>query len=721
MAAAALVAGAAVALLDDGNGPARVAPGPRAEVLDPGSGAPRGTIPLGSAPAQITVGAGSAWALDADDKTISRIDPVRRHVLRTFSTASTPTDVAAGAGAVWIGNGAQRGGFAGTNYPLSVSRLDPESGLVEATIELPTRRPSGYLQGGGYSQQHIAVTPSAVWAVNPDGSVSRIDPQTDRVVAVVRGVRAVSLAAGDAGVWVADDTGAARIDTRRNRVSQRVEIAAESRTAIAVGGGSVWVADPLGGSVWRVDPGPDPLLRQIPLAVGVRGVAFGEGRLWVTNEITDTLQSIDPRTNRARTVKRLSAPQYVAVGGGAVWATALGPPSGEETLSQIACGPVYFRPGARPARLIASDLPLQGSVREYTTAMVAGIRLVLERRGFRAGSHDVGFQSCDSSTAQSGGFDIFRCFGNGRAYARAVDVVGIVGSFISYCSIFQIPIANQAPRGPLAMISPSNTLIGLTRPYRGMRRGALERLYPTGVRNFTRIAAADHMAPVALVKAAKELGAPKGLPRAGRQGQGHEGLRGRRARRAGAPGARARRERGVEPVRPALRRVRAPGRGGEAGRGRAGRRCAAAHARADRRVATRARPAGRAHRQRRLRRRRLRRQRRSLLCAGCTSATTGSRTASCHRRGSCSSRRLARVRGDGGPDFAAAYAAQAAEILLDAIARSDGTRASVTRELQRTRVRDGILGDVSFDANGDLAEGPVTIFRMTARAPSSIV
>lgn len=36
-------------------------------------------------------------------------------------------------------------------------------------------------------------------------------------------------------------------------------------------------------------------------------------------------------------------------------------------------------------------------------------------------------------------------------------------------------------------------------------------------------------------------------------------------------------------------------------------------------------------------------------------------------------------RPEGDPDFAFAYGAQAAEILLDAIARSDGTRPSVTR------------------------------------------
>ena len=67
--------------------------------------------------------------------------------------------------------------------------------------------------------------------------------------------------------------------------------------------------------------------------------------------------------------------------------------------------------------------------------------------------------------------------------------------------------------------------------------------------------------------------------------------------------------------------------------------------------------------------------------------------------------------GDPGPDYAASYGAQGAEILLDAIARSDGTRASVTDELRRTQVRNGIPGDIAFDAKGDLVEAPITILR----------
>ena len=66
-----------------------------------------------------------------------------------------------------------------------------------------------------------------------------------------------------------------------------------------------------------------------------------------------------------------------------------------------------------------------------------------------------------------------------------------------------------------------------------------------------------------------------------------------------------------------------------------------------------------------------------------------------------------------GPDYAAAYGAQAAEILLYAIARSDGTRAvGHARGLPYSASIDGILGDIRFDRNGDLVYSPFTFFRI---------
>ena len=62
----------------------------------------------------------------------------------------------------------------------------------------------------------------------------------------------------------------------------------------------------------------------------------------------------------------------------------------------------------------------------------------------------------------------------------------------------------------------------------------------------------------------------------------------------------------------------------------------------------------------------------------------------------------------------AVYAAQATEILLDAIARSDGSRASVTRALLATHVEDGLIGDVRFDAGGDVRPRRYSVARITS-------
>ena len=58
-------------------------------------------------------------------------------------------------------------------------------------------------------------------------------------------------------------------------------------------------------------------------------------------------------------------------------------------------------------------------------------------------------------------------------------------------------------------------------------------------------------------------------------------------------------------------------------------------------------------------------------------------------------------------------AAQATETVLAAIARSDGTRASVLEQLQNTRAQDSILGDFAFDPYGDITPAPFTVSRVT--------
>ena len=66
-------------------------------------------------------------------------------------------------------------------------------------------------------------------------------------------------------------------------------------------------------------------------------------------------------------------------------------------------------------------------------------------------------------------------------------VIGVVGPYNSSCAVPEIPIANAAPGGPLAMISPTNSDVALTRAGPSGRDGGLRALYPTGQRNYVRL------------------------------------------------------------------------------------------------------------------------------------------------------------------------------------------------------------------------------------------
>jgi branched-chain amino acid transport system substrate-binding protein len=62
------------------------------------------------------------------------------------------------------------------------------------------------------------------------------------------------------------------------------------------------------------------------------------------------------------------------------------------------------------------------------------------------------------------------------------------------------------------------------------------------------------------------------------------------------------------------------------------------------------------------------------------------------------------------PDPYSVYAAQATVVMLNAIAKSDGTRAGVTKQVFRTNLNNTILGSISFNAQGDVKGGPVAIY-----------
>jgi branched-chain amino acid transport system substrate-binding protein len=161
-------------------------------------------------------------------------------------------------------------------------------------------------------------------------------------------------------------------------------------------------------------------------------------------------------------------------------------------LPSSACGPIFYKGKGKPQFLIASDQPFQGAGRAQQIDMQKAIQYVLDKQyHFKVGKYTVGYQACDDSTAETGGWDAGKCTSNGRAYASNTSVLGILGTFNSGCAKLIVPLANRAPVGPLGMLSVANTNVGLTHNAPWNNPGEPGIYYPTGKRNYVRVAASD--------------------------------------------------------------------------------------------------------------------------------------------------------------------------------------------------------------------------------------
>jgi DNA-binding SARP family transcriptional activator/ABC-type branched-subunit amino acid transport system substrate-binding protein/streptogramin lyase len=487
-----LAAGIAAAAVEATGTAPTPASGNTVDAIDASGGSVRSLTDVGTTPGNIVVGDGGVWVLNGDDRTISRIDPNTRRVVKTFSLGTTPTDLAAGDGSLWVGNGAKTAGQASFAYTRSVSRIDPASTSVSATTKLPGQpsRSLGLVAG----LSGLSLAGDSVWAVDPDGSISRLDAATGRLIARFPVKAATSLAADRTGVWFltslpSGEPAVAHIDAKAGRVSQTIPITASGLLDLAAGAGSVWATDPLDGTVWRINPGPHPVTRTIQAGFGVSHIAFGEGAVWAANFLRGTVSRIDPRTNTITTLPVSGTPQGVAVGDGSAWVSVAG---GTVTgnLSTTNCSPVESG-GQKPSLLIASDLPLQGPTN--ARLLPAAIEAVLRLHHFTAGRYRIGYQSCDDSTGQEGAFDFFKCAANARAYAADQQVMAVIGPYDSGCAQVEIPILNRAAGGSLPLLSPSNTLPGLTRASLMNIQGEPSTYYPRRTRNYFRVSAADDL------------------------------------------------------------------------------------------------------------------------------------------------------------------------------------------------------------------------------------
>jgi branched-chain amino acid transport system substrate-binding protein len=153
--------------------------------------------------------------------------------------------------------------------------------------------------------------------------------------------------------------------------------------------------------------------------------------------------------------------------------------------------------------VIATDLPLQGSSFDSNDSTNKAIALYLKSVGYKAGKFKIALKYYDDATATAGAWDAGQCAQNAQAHVANKAEVAVIGTYNSGCAKIEVPILNQDPKGPMLMVSQANTNPGLTKAW---GPGEPDVYYPAGVRNYARVCTTDDNQGSAAAQFAKSIG-----------------------------------------------------------------------------------------------------------------------------------------------------------------------------------------------------------------------
>ena len=219
------------------------------------------TIPVGTAPSGVAVGAGAVWVANSGDGTVSRIDP-RTNATTVVRVLPGPTGVVVAAGSVWVTN----------TLAAAVTQINPKTSKVVNEPRV------------GANPTGIAYGARSLWVANQsDGTVTRLDPTTLRTdPPITVGDGPVGIAVADGGVWVANTNEGSlyRIDVDDHRVTSRTIDADGGAYGVAASGRTVWVSNQYAGTLSRVDARRFTLVDTVPTRGAPLGLAVSGERLW---------------------------------------------------------------------------------------------------------------------------------------------------------------------------------------------------------------------------------------------------------------------------------------------------------------------------------------------------------------------------------------------------------------------------------------------------------
>jgi branched-chain amino acid transport system substrate-binding protein len=357
---------------------------------------------------------------------------------------------------------------------------------------------------------------------------------------------------------------------------------------------------------------------------------------------------------------------------------------------------------------VVSDLPLQGSDRVQTTQMVRAIQFVLKQANYKAGDYTIDFKSYDDSTAAAGKWDEAKCAENARTYVDQ-EVSAVIGTYNSGCAAIIIPILNEVP---IAMVSPANTGVGLTHTGASTSPGEPDKYYPSGDRNYVRVVASDDNQGKIGVQYMKKLGVKKVYILDDKELYG-QGVADEMAAAAKSGGLQVVGQEGWDPAqqnyRSLMTKIKASGaqgiylggistnNGGQLVKDKVaivGNNKDVPMIGSDGFVLS------------------------SLFGEAGKDKVEGmygtAPTLPLEKLGPKGKKFIEDFqKEEGGKNIEvySIYAAVCMQVILDAIARSDGTQADIVAKVKETNLDDSVVGPIKFDANGDVEGGTETVYQ----------
>jgi YVTN family beta-propeller protein len=275
------------------------------------------------------------WVTSEQDDTVTRIDPKTRTAVRTFAVGGPPVDVAIGATFVWVLSSAH-------TQSARITQIDPRHNAVLLTRAVGTGS-VGFGSASSVAIAAGAVwvvnyeAPVSISRIDAETSevtstFSVGGPSLGFNTGTAGGVRqGAGIAAAQQSLWVAGDFAVARIGATSHAVVARIPLRVGVPTAVAVGAGAVWVAARPGfrccpaedvgtGTLTRIDPETNSIDATIPVGGTPTAVAVGEGAVWLADPARRSVVRVDPHANRVvERIKTGAPPRGVAARSGAVW------------------------------------------------------------------------------------------------------------------------------------------------------------------------------------------------------------------------------------------------------------------------------------------------------------------------------------------------------------------------------------------------------------------